>query len=431
MTDIIIYGRGKTGQSLRNMLREMGEESIFYDDITGFDDGGSFSKNSLVLLSPGVKPDSDGIIAARKAGSKLMSELEYCFPLCKGKCISVTGTNGKTTTCEMIYHILSQNNLSCSLLGNGGVPLSSRVLQVESDELVVLESSSFQLLNATSFAPYISVFTNLACDHLNYHGSYDSYVLAKINNFIHQRTGYAIFNADDSNVVELSKSCTCRKLYYSLKSSKANCYYDGNEIILHINDEVTKCHSTITATFARHNLSNALAAVIVAYITGIKIEAALQSLLSYKLLPHRMDTVATVDGVTFVDDSKATNVHATLSALKNYKENLALILGGSDKGEQFDDIFKCLSSNVVAVTASGETAGKIAECGEKYGVQVVVFDDIEQATEYCYKTVVKHGGGVVLMSNACASFDRFDGYEERGEYFCRVVKGLSGDKKTN
>lgn len=432
MTDIIVYGRGKTGQSLRKMLQKLGKTSLFYDDKQGFDGNGSFSGNSLVLLSPGVKPNSQGVLTAAKAGAKLVSELEYCFPLCKGRCISVTGTNGKTTTCEMIFHLLRSASMPCRLLGNGGTPLSAEVLDVEQDEYVVLESSSFQLTNATDFSPYISVFTNLACDHLDYHASFDDYAAAKINNFIHQIDGYAIFNADDENVVKLSKQCKCKHLYYSITDTAANCYVDGEQVV--VNVDGVRCVSRLKTlqTYAKHNLSNALAALLTAHIVGITLDTAIDMLSTYRLLPHRMQFVATLDGVNFVDDSKGTNVHATVSAIANYaQQNLALILGGSDKGEQFDDIFVNLNSNTVVVTASGDTAERIANCGKKHGIDVAVFDDIRQATLHCYKALLARGGGVVLMSNACASFDKFGGYAERGDYFQQVVKGLSSGKKTD
>lgn len=431
MTDIIIYGRGKTGQSLRKMLQRLGKTAIFYDDKQGFDGDGGFSENSFVLLSPGVKPSSNGVSIATQAGAKLVSELEYCFPLCQGRCISVTGTNGKTTTCEMIFHLLKSASMPCRLLGNGGTPISAEVLDVEKEEYVVLESSSFQLMNSTHFAPYISVFTNLACDHLDYHGSYEDYVLAKVNNFVHQIDGYAIFNADDENVVELSHQCKCKRLYYSTTDSTANCYIDGEQAVVNVDGVTSAAHLESLQKYAKHNLSNALAALLAAYVVGIPLDKAIDMLSAYRLLPHRLQFVAALNGVTFVDDSKGTNVHATVSAINNYaQQNLALILGGSDKGEQFDDIFVNLGSNVIAVTASGDTAERIASCGKKYGVDVEVFDDIQQATSHCYKALLSTGG-VVLMSNACASFDKFGGYAERGDYFQQVVKGLSSGKKTD
>lgn len=431
MSDIIIYGRGRTGQSLSKMLQKQGKTSIFYDDRQGFDGNGSFSDNSLVILSPGVKPSSNGVLTATKVGAKLVSELEYCLPLCKGRCISVTGTNGKTTTCEMIFHLLKSVSMPCRLLGNGGTPLSAEVLDVERDEYVVLESSSFQLMNSTHFSPYISVFTNLACDHLDYHASFEDYVLSKVNNFSHQVDGYAIFNADDVNVVELSRQCKCKRLYYSLTDATANCYVDGEQVVVNVDGTISAARLKTLQTYAKHNLSNALAALLTAHVAGIPLDKAIDNLSTYTLLPHRMQFVATIDGVTFVDDSKGTNVHATVSAIKNYaQQNLALILGGSDKGERFDDIFVNLNSNVVVVTASGDTAERIASCGKKHGVDVEVFENIKQATLHCYKSVLACGG-VVLMSNACASFDKFGGYAERGDYFQQVVKDLSSGKKTD
>ena len=430
MSDIVIYGKGKTGLSLYRMLNRQGRQAVFYDDTSGFDGEGCFDENTLVLLSPGVKPFAKGLIDAKKAGATIMSELEYCFSCCAARCVSVTGTNGKTTVCEMIYRILREAGIACRLLGNGGRPFSSEVLDVEANETVVLESSSFQLNDAKFFAPYISVFTSLACDHLDYHASYDEYVNAKANNFLRQRKGFAIFNADDKNVVELSARCQCEKLYYSVSGGNGECFFDGDNVVLNVDGQISRSQCPALKGFVEHNRSNALAAILTAYLLGVPISVSARAIVDYRFLPHRIETVGKHCGVTFVDDSKATNVHAAVSALSNYTEPLALILGGSDKGERFDGIFENISSNVMAVTASGETASKIAECGRRHGVGVAVFDVISQACGSCY-CAVKPKGGVVLMSNACASFDKFGGYAERGDYFKQVVERLIGDKKTD
>lgn len=431
MTDIVIYGRGKTGQGLHKLLTRQGKRAVFYDDEHGFDGGECFSDKSLVLLSPGIRPTAKGVLLAKECGAKLISELEYCFGLCAGKLVSVTGTNGKTTTCEMMYHLLRKAGLPTRLLGNGGIPLSSEVLDVKSDEIVVLESSSFQLTDASEFAPYISIFASLGCDHIDYHGSIDNYVSAKINNFANQRDGYAIFNADDVNVVEISKQCKCRKLFYSAYNDNADCYFDGLNVVINFDGRQEKAACRMLNNYVKHNLSNALAAILAAYLLGLPLDKSASYIKDYKLLPHRMEIVATVNGVTFIDDSKATNVHATVNALSHYKrEHLALILGGSDKGESFDDIFVNLGNNVMTVAASGDTARKIADCAKAYGIKVELFDDIKLAVLHCY-SVLKCCGGIVLMSNACASFDKFGGYNERGEYFHRVVKGLGDGKTTN
>ena len=426
MSDIIVYGKGKTGQNLVKMLAKLGKNAVLYDDVSGFDGNAQFTTDTTVLLSPGVPPHAKGVQLAKKCGVKLVGELEFCFPYCKGKCVSVTGTNGKTTTCEMIYHILQVSGIKSRLLGNGGVPFSSQVLDVERDEIVVLESSSFQLVDCISFAPYVSVFTNLAADHLNYHASFEDYANAKVNNFAHQKQGYAIFNLDDSAVVQLSGKCSCSKLFYSVDNAKANCYYDGHAVILQDNEKRIHIKAEYFSELPRHNLSNALGAVLAGCCVGVSAEVAVRAIESYKFLPHRLQKVATVNGVTFVDDSKATNVAATVSALKCFSDNLALILGGSDKGECYDTIFDGMPSNVKLVTATGVTASKIRECGAKYGVDVRQFEDICDATYFCYQTI-QQTGGTVLMSNACASFDKFSGYSERGEYFQKVVASIIGE----
>ena len=426
MSDIIVYGKGKTGQNLVKMLQKLGKSAVMYDDVSGFDGDMNFTSDSIVLLSPGVPPHAKGLQLAKQKRAVLVGELEFCFPYCKGRCISVTGTNGKTTTCEMIYHIMQSNGVQSRLLGNGGVPFSSQVLDIHQGEIVVLESSSFQLADCQTFSPYVSVFTNLAPDHLNYHESFEDYAQAKVNNFAHQSQGYAIFNQDDDAVVNLSNKCSCTKLFYSIDNVQANCYYDGNNVVLQGDTKKIHIEAKHFSAMARHNLSNALGAVLTSCCVGVAPDKAVKAMENYRLLPHRLQRVATICGVTFIDDSKATNVAATVSALKCYSECVALIVGGSDKGESYDAIFADIQPNVKLVTATGETASQIRECGLKYGVDVRLFEDIRQATHFCYETI-KPIGGVVLMSNACASFDRFSGYKERGEYFQKVVAELSGE----
>ena len=430
MSDLVIYGKGKTGQSLLKMMKRLGKKAILYDDATGFDGSGQFDSDTLVVVSPGVLPDAKGLQLARESGARIVGELEFCFPYCKGRCISVTGTNGKTTTCEMIYHVLKNNDVQTRLLGNGGTPLSSQVLDVEENEIVVLESSSFQLKDCENFAPFVSLFTNLASDHLNYHKSMKEYGEAKIKNFAKMRHGVGIFNNDDPWVRQISEKCRCKKMFYSLDNSLANCYYVNKKVVIKDCENQYEIEAEFLAEYARHNLSNALGAILACYCVGIHAQNAVEALKSYQLLPHRLQKVADFGGVSFIDDSKATNVHATVSAINSFVKELALILGGSDKGESFDPIFESMKGNVKAVVAVGQTANSICKCGKKYGINVVVLDDIKDAVIYCYNAL-KLTHGVVLMSNACASFDKFSGYAERGDYFQKVVKELQSGKESN
>lgn len=424
MPDIVIYGRGKTGQSLLKLLREQGKSAIFYDDENGFDGEFEFSQSTTVLLSPGIMPNAKGLLLAKRCGAKIVSELEYCFPLCKASCISVTGTNGKTTTCQLINHILTFAGKTTYLLGNGGVPLAEQVLRCSFQDIVVLETSSFQLNNCNSFAPKVSLLTNVATDHLDYHKSIGAYALAKQNNFLNQaKDGFAIFNSDDKNALALSQKSTCKTLFYSTSNHFANCYIDGETVCLNTFGRLQKSASKSLSKMYLHNQSNCLGAILACSIFGVSLDQSLNAISTYVFPKHRMQFVAKFCGVTFVDDSKGTNVHATISACKSIKGNLALILGGSNKGYQFDEIFIEIPSTVKYICASGQTAELIASCGKKYGKTVHIFDDLKCCVKWCFEHIQKMGG-TVLMSNACASFDKFSGYAERGKYFQQVVEEL-------
>ncbi len=430
MSDIIVYGRGKTGQALGKIVQKEGFEPVFYDDELGFAKDKEFQKGDVVLLSPGVKPSAAGVVSAKKAGCSLVGELDYCFPMCKAKCVSVTGTNGKTTICELIYHVLKFANKQSRLLGNGGVPFSSQVAEASKNEVVVLESSSFQLATAQNFSPYISVLSNVAPDHVDYHGTFESYVRAKMNNFLHQSAkAYSVFNADDEVAVQLSDSSPSLTLYYSV-SKQSNCFYHDECVCLNVFDKTKNFKCPFFKTLAKHNLSNVLCAILVCAILGVDAAECCSAIKSFNFLPHRLQVVGTYNGVTFVDDSKATNVHATVSALQCYENiPLALIMGGSDKNCTFDDIFKNIRSNVRLICAVGDTAEKIRLTGRKYLVDVKVCANYKLATMACY-TRLKNIGGVVLMSNACASFDLFDGYAARGDFFAKAVEDLIRAEKS-
>lgn len=424
MGQYVVYGRGKTGKALCKLLAKNNLPFCTFDDSTGFDGNKSaFCKSDTVLLSPGVRPSAFGYVQCKKCGAKVVGELQYSFEQCPSKCVSVTGTNGKTTTCQLIHHILTSCGVSSKLLGNGGVPFCSQVENCTEQDVVVLESSSFQLANATSFSPYISLFTSLAVDHLDYHPTYGDYVKSKLNNFVHQRKNcYAIFNADDKEVLKLSEKSKCFTLFYSVDNVFANCYYKDLHVVVNLFGKLNQVFCPQLGEMPRHNLSNVLGAILASTLLGVDVATAVQSATTYKFLPHRLQLVLQKNGVCFVDDSKATNVHATLSAIDAYRhQNVALILGGSDKGMQFDSLFSPQKRNVVYYCAIGQTASAIKQCAQKYNVCVELCCDMQQAVAKCYHAI-KNIGGVVLLSNACASFDMYDDYQHRGCHFQQVVK---------
>lgn len=420
MTDIVVYGRGVTGVTLYNFAKKVGYNPCYYDDQKGFDAGGGFAKGVTVVKSPGVKPFAKGMREAAAAGAKVVTELDFCFPYLHGRCISVTGTNGKTTVCRMIHRVLSANGADTLLLGNGGVPLAS-ALPVEADKTCVLESSSFQLEGTKSFCPYISVVTNVACDHLDYHKSVRNYVAAKKNNFLRQRQGYAIFNADDRRSMLLSRECRSRTLFYSVENQQTNIYVKEGVIYLRQGLSQQQVQSPF-GNFSPLNLSNALCALLASSLMGVSLAEGCQALRDFAFPPHRLQQVAEFCGVSFVDDSKATNVHAVKGALKCFSRPLALILGGSDKGESFDPLFCDLPKNVVKIYAVGQTAEKICRSAAKYGKTAEVCSLDESVRQGFF--ALRDSGGIVLMSNGCASFDEFENFSRRGEKFAALAEEL-------
>lgn len=427
MSRIVIYGKGKTGQSLMSLAKKEGETAVFYDDATGFNDGGDFCKSDVVLLSPGVPQFAQGRKRAKIVGAQIVSELEYCFCRCPSKIVSVTGTNGKTTTCEMIHKILGAKSV---LLGNGGVPFSSAIGNLSAEQIVVLESSSFQLADVKTFAPHVSLVTSVGCDHINYHGSESAYIKAKTNNFIRQSKGdFALFNCDDSGSLAIALRSQSRTLFYSATNKYANCYFDGKCVILNIGGLVQKTEAFYLNNWYEHNVCNACGAVLAAVVCGCDFSFAVQSLNDFVFLPHRLQVVGNIGAVRFVDDSKATNVHATLAAIKSVKGNVALIVGGSDKCEQFDGLFKNMPNSVVGVFAVGATASKICQCANNYSFSVCEYNELCGAVRAAYSLAKKYKSCTVLMSNACASFDKYHGYDERGEHFCRCVAEIADEAK--
>lgn len=427
MSRIVIYGKGKTGQALMSLANKEGKTAVFYDDVTGFDDGGDFCKSDVVLLSPGVPPFAKGRKRAKKVGTQIVSEHEYCFCRCASKIVSVTGTNGKTTTCEMIHKILGAKSV---LLGNGGTPFSSAIGNLSAEQIVVLESSSFQLADVKTFAPYVSVVTSVGCDHINYHGSEYAYKKAKTNNFIRQsKTDFALFNCDDCGSLAMASMSQATTLFYSASNKYANCYFDGECVAINIGGSTEKAEAPYLNGWYEHNVCNACGAILAAVVCGCDFSFAAKSLKDYSFLPHRLQVVGNIGSVRFVDDSKATNVHATLAAIKSVKGNVALIVGGSDKGESFDGLFKNMPNSVVGVFAVGATANKICQCATGYAFSVRVYDELRDVVRAAYSLAKKYESCTVLMSNACASFDKYYGYDQRGEHFCRCVAEIADETK--
>lgn len=427
MSNIVIYGMGKTGVALKKMLQN-DNKLLCVDDVKGDvrPESADTDKTDILALSPGVSPDMPLVKKCKEKGVRIVSELQLASERFKGKIVAITGTNGKTTVSSMLSYALTSIGMDNVLCGNIGTPFSR---YADSDcGIAVVECSSFQLKYCDGFAPDVSIFTSVDQDHLDYHKTVQDYIDSKCNIFRRQNKNCrAIFNADDRRVLELSDECDCPVLYYSVDNKHADCYIEGNEIVLNTVGKYQRVKSTAIANMYRHNRSNALAVLLAVYCLNGDFAECVGALEKFAFPPHRLMLTGGCGKVVFVDDSKATNVHATLSALKCIEGNIGLILGGSDKQEDFLRLADALTDNVKIIAVMGQTAEVIEKCVKRKVSSVIRCKDMQQAVRCCYREL-KQCGGTVLLSPACASFDMYDGYAQRGEHFCQVVKEVCGEE---
>ncbi len=424
MANIIIYGAGVTGRALQRSL-------VLDNNIWLYDDNANYSSIAMCdipydcidmcIVSPGIDDRAPLLAELHDREIPIVGEWQYCFDRCGDTIVSVTGTNGKTTITQMIHKILDDNSMNNALLGNGGIAWSSDI--GTGDRVTVLESSSFQLDKSGNFAPYISVLSNISSDHISYHGSMDNYISSKCHNFGKQNSSqWAIFNADDTISVKLADRCTAIALTYSVANDNANCYITNGQVIINI-DNTVSCDMGVLSSYCTHDKSNALSAILVCYLLGVDITNSIKSLDSYIVGRHKLQHICTCGGISYIDDSKATNIHATLSAIDSVSGSISLILGGSSKGYGFDELIGNLPSRVVGVAVVGDTTQMILDSCTKYEVDCVVCNDMKTAVLHS-KHMLPHGG-TVLLSPACASFDKYHSYADRGDHFANIVAEVS------
>jgi UDP-N-acetylmuramoylalanine--D-glutamate ligase len=377
-----------------------------------------------VVKSPGVPREAPVIAAARERGIDVVGELELAWRALPNRFVAVTGTNGKTTTVELLGHLYRGAGEPVAVAGNVGTPLSELVGAVEADATVICEASSFQLEDTGFFAPECAVFLNLAPDHLDRHGDLESYLAAKLRIFANQgNDDVAVYNADDPALAGTDLGGCARRVAFCTGASpecevalaEGTIFYDGEPLLA----------VAELGLFGEHNVANAMAAAAAALSMGLDRDAVRAGLRSFAGVPHRLELVAEVDGVRFVNDSKATNVASAAVGLRAFEGGVHAILGGSDKGEPFAALLEPIAERCAACYLIGETAERMAvelAPAAEAGVPLELRADLDDA-------VLRAGslarpGDVVLLSPACASFDAFENFERRGEHFREIVEGL-------
>jgi UDP-N-acetylmuramoylalanine--D-glutamate ligase len=383
----------------------------------------TFLEQDLIVPSPGVPADEAHLQAARAKGVTIWSEIELAYRFMKGRLIGITGSNGKTTTTSLVEHILKTAGMQTILAGNIGTPLIGCVDAMKDDTCTVVELSSFQLELIDTFRPNIGVFLNLTPDHLDRHHTFEAYGAAKARLFENQ-TGEdaAILNADDAATASYAPSLP-RVYWFSRKQRVAHgAYVRGEEVVFRQDgaEEVLLKLEDIPLAGA-HNVENTLAAAAAARLAGASAKAIANGIQSFAGVEHRLEFVSEIAGVRYYNDSKATNVDATLKALDAFPGRILIILGGKDKGSDYTALQKPLREKAILALLIGAASEKI----ERQIAGTVALDraeTLERAVETASHAAQR--GDVVLLAPACASFDQFQNYEHRGRVFKDLVKQL-------
>jgi UDP-N-acetylmuramoylalanine--D-glutamate ligase len=435
----LVVGLARSGQAAARLLAARGETVRAVDSgrpegaeglggvgvevILDTDGLAQLEGTRTVVKSPGVPREAPAIAAALERGIEVVGELELAWRALPNRFVAVTGTNGKTTTVEMLGHVYRGAGEPVAVAGNVGTALSELVGAVDREATIVCECSSFQLEDTSFFAPECAVFLNLAPDHLDRHGGLDSYREAKLRIFANQgNDDVAVYNADDPGLSGDLGGCARRVAFCAgadpdceVALAEGTIFYDGEPLI----------EASELGVLGEHNVANAMAAAAAALSMGLGREAVREGLRGFRGVPHRLEPVGEIGGVRFVNDSKATNVAAASVGLRAFEGGVHAILGGSEKDEAFAPLLEPVRERCTACYLIGDTAGRLAAelaPAAADGVDLHRCADLEDAVRTAAAAAA--AGEVVLLSPACASFDAFADYEARGERFREIVEGL-------
>ena len=380
----------------------------------------------VVVKSPGI-PDKVPIVKKLHEKSiKVISEIEFAFPYANNQSIAITGSNVKTTTTLLTYHLLKQGGLNVGLAGNIGDSYAKQIAE-DPDKMFVLELSSFQLDGNIDYAPHIAIITNISPDHLDrYDYKYENYIASKFRITMNQTPNdYLIYDADDEAISNwLNNNNTNAQLVpFSLtKQFEQGAYLKDNNIIAMINNEEITVPVNEIAIEGKHNLKNAMAATLVSQMMRVRKQTIRESLSNFQHAEHRLEKVAKIDKIQYINDSKATNVNATYFALESMNTPTVWIVGGVDKGNDYDELMSFVNEKVKAIICLGIDNSKIINAFSPIVDIIFEADSMEQAVKLA--AGVSEEGDSVLLSPACASFDLFTSYEDRGNQFKQAVKNL-------
>jgi UDP-N-acetylmuramoylalanine--D-glutamate ligase len=437
-----VLGLGKSGLAAARLLQAKGFQVLVSDRKPRREvqlalgrlaarvrwEGGGHSarlrRAAFAVKSPGLPSGAAVLAELRAAHVPVFSELETALAFCAtSDVIAITGTNGKTTTtaltAEIFRHGLPRGRRAL-VAGNIGTPLSETAPRAKGKDVLVLEASSYQLEDSRSFHPRAAALLNITADHVDHHGSMQAYIEAKAKVFAEQQgDDFCVFNAEDPLVLKLSRRCRCRRLYFGRKGAYSQAWVEGGKIRVRLPGE--KATAFIPPALpGAHNLENAMAAILLGLGWGLKPAAIQKALKSFRGVPHRLEEAGTVRGIRCVNDSKATNVDSTMVALKTFThKNVLLILGGLHKGSPYQPLQPLIDSVVKGILTIGSAAAKV---DEDLSGSAPIFPCGDLKTAFATALHIGVPGDVLLLSPACASFDQFRDFEDRGDQFKALVQ---------
>ncbi len=444
---ILVVGMGKSGIAATQALLKLGAVVSVYDQKEEdhidnqliqflrnknvscyFGEEPDNTENlDMVVISPGVPLETGFVQKAKGAGAEIIGELEIAYRVGKGKYAAITGTNGKTTTTTLVGEIFKNSGRKTYVVGNVGVAVISKALCTTKDDWLVTEVSSFQLETTRDFRPEVSALLNITPDHMDRHKTIENYAKAKAMIFKNQdESQYFVVNYDDEESMKLAGQCPAKVVPFSRKAELGfGCFVlDGDIVIRNETGRIIEiCDKDELRIPGTHNLENGLAAAAIAYFAGIEPGVISRTLREFEGVEHRLEFSGEVDGVRFVNDSKGTNPDASIKAIEAMKGGIVLIAGGYDKGSEYEEFIRAFQGKVKHLILLGKTAPKIRETAERLGFHnITMCRDMDECVKTGYR--LSSPGDTVLLSPACASWDMYTCFEQRGEHFKNCVRDL-------
>ena len=443
---VLVVGAGKSGLAVAHFLKGKGAHVVLADSSTPAYPGGELDRLAadrvslslggypevkrgscdLVVMSPGVPLTVEPARSALEQGIELTGELELAYRFSSTPLVAITGTNGKTTTTTLLGEIFKNAGKNTLVGGNIGTPLVTEVERYGPQDLIVAEVSSFQLETTASFKPKVALILNITPDHLDRHGSMAGYTAAKAKIFANQEPGdFTVLNYDDPLTAALACSSRARVIFFSRRTALSEGVYvkEGKIITRLGGNEEFICGQDELGIPGTHNLENALAAVAAAKSLGVATNSLVYTLKMFKGVAHRLEFVAEINGVRYINDSKGTNPDASIKALEAFPEKIVLIAGGKNKGSDFGCFADKVKERARVLVVVGQSAGAIADAARARGFENILYaKDFKEAVLLAHQA--SRNGEIVLLSPACASWDMFNSFEERGDLFKEVVLGF-------